>query len=85
MFMNKKFLINIIILNFLATSFMVAQNGILNVGFDIDDTVLFSRDVFLNLPDDKRNPTDFGWINKHDSDYSIYLSLIHISEPTRPY
>ena len=41
MFMNKKFLINIIILNFLATSFMVAQNGILNVGFDIDDTVLF--------------------------------------------
>ena len=32
-----------------------AQNGILNVGFDIDDTVLFSRDVFLNLPDDKRN------------------------------
>jgi Acid phosphatase (class B) len=52
---------------------MVAQNGILNVGFDIDDTVLFSRDVFLNLPDDKRNPTDFGWINTHDSDYSIYI------------
>ena len=74
MFMNKKFLINIIILNFLATSFMVAQNGILNVGFDIDDTVLFSRDVFLNLPDDKRNPTDFGWINTHDSDYSIYIT-----------
>ena len=28
-------------------SFSFAQNGILNVGFDIDDTVLFSRDVFL--------------------------------------
>ena len=72
--MNKKFLINVIILNFLSLSFIYAQNGILNVGFDIDDTVLFSRDVFLNLPDDKRNPTDFGWINTHDRDYSIYIT-----------
>ena len=30
--------------------------------------------MFLNLPDDKRNPTDFGWINTHDSDYSIYIT-----------
>ena len=55
-------------------SFVFAQNGILNVGFDIDDTVLFSRDVFLSLPDDKRNPTDYGWINSHDSDYSIFIT-----------
>ena len=37
-------------------SFLFAQNGILNVGFDIDDTVLFSRDVFLNLPEDSEIP-----------------------------
>ena len=30
--------------------------GILNVGFDIDDTILFSRDVFLNIPENKRKP-----------------------------
>ena len=27
--------------------------GILNVGFDVDDTILFSRDVFLNIPESK--------------------------------
>ena len=55
-------------------SFVFAQNGILNVGFDIDDTVLFSRDVFLSLPDDKRNPTDYGWINSLDSVYSTFIT-----------
>ena len=74
--MSKKYQINIIKLYIFSFSFIFAQNGILNVVFDIDDTVLFSRDVFLNLPDDKQNPTDYGWINSHDSDYS--LSLIHI-------
>ena len=63
------------------SSFIFSQNGILNVGFDIDDTVLFSRDVFLNLPEDKRNPTDWGWINSHDKDYSLLMTptidLIH--------
>ena len=64
----------IISLYIFTISFVFAHNGILNVGFDIDDTVLFSRDVFLSLPDDKRNPTDYGWINSHDSDYSIFIT-----------
>ena len=63
------------------SSFIFAQNGILNVGFDIDDTVLFSRDVFLNLPEDKRNPVDWGWINSNDKNYSLLMTptvdLIH--------
>ena len=66
--MNKKYQISIIKLYIISLSVIFAQNGILNVGFDIDDTVLFSRDVFLSLPDDKRNPTDFSWINSHDRD-----------------
>ena len=49
------------------------RSGQLNVGFDIDDTVLFSRDVFLNIPKDKRNPIDYGWVNTHDDGMSIYI------------
>ena len=43
-----------IVIYILYLSLVVAQPGILNVGFDVDDTILFSRDVFLSLPDDKR-------------------------------
>ena len=72
--MNKKFLINIIKLYFIIFSIIFAQNGILNVGFDIDDTILFSRDVFLSLPDDKRDPVDYGWINSHDKEFSLFIT-----------
>ncbi|MDG2265661.1 MAG: HAD family acid phosphatase [Candidatus Marinimicrobia bacterium] len=74
--MNKKYQISIIKLYIISLSAIFAQNGILNVGFDIDDTVLFSRDVFLSLPDDKQNPTDFSWINSHDNDYSIFIEPV---------
>ena len=77
--MKFRFIFKVIVIVY--SSFLFAQNGILNVGFDIDDTVLFSRDVFLNLPEDKRNPTDWGWINSHDDDYSQLITptvdLIH--------
>ena len=35
-------------------SLTLASSGILNVGIDIDDTVLFSRDVFQNIPENKK-------------------------------
>ena len=53
--------------------FLFSESGQLNVGFDIDDTVLFSRDVFLNIPKDKRNPIDYGWVNTNDDVMSIYI------------
>ena len=53
--------------------FLHAKSGQLNVGFDIDDTVVFSRDVFLNIPKDKRNPIDYGWVNTQDDGMSIYI------------
>ena len=52
---------------------ILASSGILNVGFDIDDTVLFSRDVFLNIPENKRNPIDYGWVNTQDEKLSIFI------------
>ena len=50
-----------------------SEPGILNVGFDIDDTVLFSRDVFLNIPESKSNPTDYSWINMQDEKLSLFI------------
>ncbi len=47
--------------------------GRLKVGFDIDDTVLFSRDIFTNLPPGKQNPIDFGWVNSKDREYSLLI------------
>jgi len=63
-----------IVIYILYLSLVVAQPGILNVGFDVDDTILFSRDVFLNLPDYKRDPVDYGWINSHDKEFSLFIT-----------
>ena len=63
-----------VVIYILYLSLVVAQPGILNVGFDVDDTILFSRDVFLSLPDDKRDPVDYGWINSHDKDFSQFIT-----------
>lgn len=52
--------------------------GQLKVGFDIDDTVLFSRDNFLKAPhmSDDPDQVDFGWVNMHDSLYSVVIQPI---------
>ncbi len=57
----------------LITSFVFANIGALNVGFDIDDTILFSRDVFQSIPKNKRNPIDYSWVNKQDAKLSILI------------
>ena len=46
-FMSYKKTIQLVLLIWFYTNSLAAEPGILNVGFDIDDTVLFSRDVFL--------------------------------------
>ena len=54
-------------------SLSLASSGILNVGFDIDDTILFSRDVFQNIPENKKNPIDYSWVNEQDEKLSIFI------------
>ena len=63
----------LIIITFIK-SLTLASSGILNVGFDIDDTILFSRDVFLNIPENKRNPIDYGWVNRQDRKLSLFIT-----------
>ena len=43
-----------LIIIILIKSLSLASSGILNVGFDIDDTILFFRDVFQNIPENKK-------------------------------
>ncbi|MCF6237215.1 MAG: hypothetical protein L3J79_00110 [Candidatus Marinimicrobia bacterium] len=52
--------------------------GQLKVGFDIDDTVVFSRDNFLIAPQMSDDPDqiDFGWINTHDSLHSVIIKPV---------
>jgi len=69
---NKKLVIQIIFL--CSITHLIGSNpGILNVGFDIDDTVLFSRDVFLNIPENKNDPIDYSWINMQDEKLSLFI------------
>ena len=52
--------------------------GQLKVGFDIDDTILFSRDNFLKAPQMSDDPDhlDYGWVNQHDSLYSVTIQPV---------
>jgi len=57
----------------LFTGTLTAQDGSLAIGFDIDDTVLFSRDVFLEVPAGLEGGEYWGWINSHDRNYSMVI------------
>ena len=56
----------------------VLENGQLRVGFDVDDTILFSRDNFLKAPHMSDDPdhVDYGWINLHDSLHSTLIQPV---------
>ena len=57
-------------------SFVFSQPGILNVGFDIDDTVLYSEEAFQTYIKKNGYPINYGWINQNDKNFS----LIEITE-----
>ena len=71
--MNKPKLLNYFLIVMSCYCPLFSESGVLNIGFDIDDTVLFSRDVFLSIPSDKRDPIDYGWVNTHDDGLSLYI------------
>lgn len=71
--MSQQIILKLILVILFYSNSLYAESGILNIGFDIDDTVLFSRDVFLNIPKDKRNPIDYGWVNTQDKNLSLYI------------
>ena len=54
----------------------LGQPGKLNVGFDIDDTILYSRYTFEKAPKHSEGGSDFGWVNSHDRDYSMVIKPV---------
>ena len=63
----------IIIILIFSLSISVTQSGQLKVGFDIDDTVLFTEPMYATSPRDDEGVIDYSWINTHDKDYSILI------------
>ncbi len=84
MFIHKKQLLHkILFFSLLLTFFTIglAQQGKLNVGFDIDDTVLFSENMFVHYIAEYGRPINYDWINTNDKNYSVpikpTIDLVH--------
>ena len=71
--MIKKRLSKFALFTLFQLSVIFANSGALNVGFDIDDTILFSRDVFQYIPENKKNPIDYSWVNEQDEKLSVFI------------
>ena len=67
-------IVNTILLIICHTILFASNPGILNVGFDIDDTVLYSKDIFSSIPVGKRNPIDYNWVNLQDKKLSRLIA-----------
>lgn len=60
----------------LFSSIFFSQTGQLKVGFDIDDTVLYSERAFVVAPKTESGRIDYSWINTHDKEYSIFIDPV---------
>lgn len=67
----KQFVLLLII-----SSISFSQTGKLKVGFDIDDTTLYSERAFVAAPKTDSDKTDYSWINTHDKEYSILIDPV---------
>ena len=69
------------LITILLFGYLQAQPGILKVGFDIDDTVLYSEPAFQHYIKEHGRPIDYGWINANDNQFSIPITptveLVH--------
>lgn len=79
--MLNRLIIKQIIAFVFISSISFSQTGKLKVGFDIDDTVLYSERAFVIAPKTETGRVDYAWINTHDEQYSLFIdpvvTLIH--------
>jgi len=74
--MNKDYGLKPLIWLVLFSTIAYAQTGKLNVGFDIDDTVLYSERAFVAAPKTENGKTDYAWINTNDKKYSLFIGPV---------
>ncbi len=71
-----KTLNKVVALLLIISSFVFSQTGKLRVGFDIDDTTLYSERAFVVAPKTETGRTDYSWINTHDKEYSLFIEPV---------
>ena len=64
------------VLFLIVSSFLFSQTGKLKVGFDIDDTILYSERAFVVAPKTESGRSDYSWINTHDKEYSLLIDPV---------
>ncbi|NHZ84588.1 MAG: hypothetical protein GWP19_01740 [Planctomycetia bacterium] len=74
--MFNRLTIKQVVLFLLISSISFSQIGKLKVGFDIDDTILYSERAFVVAPKTETGRTDYAWINTHDKDYSLLIDPV---------
>jgi acid phosphatase class B len=67
---------NSILIGLVITTLSYGQLGQLRVGFDIDDTTLYSEEGFVIAPRTVDGEIDYGWINTHDKEYSLLIKPV---------
>jgi len=65
-----------ILIIIIISSISFSQTGKLRVGFDIDDTTLYSARAFVVAPKTESGKTDYSWINTHDKEYSLLIDPV---------
>ncbi len=74
--MSTKTVNRLRILFLIIISIAFSQTGKLKVGFDIDDTTLYSERAFVVAPKTEGGDTDYSWINTHDEEYSLLIDPV---------
>ena len=74
--MFNRLLIKQIILFIFISSISFSQTGKLKIGFDIDDTTLYSERAFVVAPKTESGHNDYAWINTHDKEYSLLIDPV---------
>lgn len=67
----------VILIILISITSLAAQPGILKVGFDIDDTVLYVRDAFDNRPEGLNDRAElYGWVNTNTHRYAQEITPV---------
>ncbi len=74
--MFNRLIIKQIIAILFISSISFSQTGKMKVGFDIDDTTLYSERAFVVAPKTETGRTDYSWINTHDKEFSLLIDPV---------